>query len=176
MGSNPKYIKSPGDYNSYSVYTWDEFWKKNRKNYNIGTVDAVNLMRRFAQRVHEIILTNPDGFRFNFGTLMIAGARGDYKDITRSNREKRIDYRNLKTDKVVYTVRYIYGRGRGRVYTGILWRFRTTVPLRQKIKQMIDEGNFKHWYVFENYGDVPAHEIPVEFIKYDKTRNSSKTT
>lgn len=157
------------DWDRYTSWTWFDFWKENKRKYKMSDPESTKLINRFCKRCHDLVLENPDGIRFPFGTFMVAGMKGDFKDISRSTKDRRIDYRNLKTDQVVYTIRYIFGKTRGRVYTGVLWRFRTTVPLRQRIKKIIDEGNYKHWYVFDKFGDVPAFGIPIEYLKHDKT-------
>lgn len=172
MGSSPKYIKSPGDYNKYTTYTWDEFIKANGKKYKFTRPEATEVIKRFSKRCHDLLLDNADGIRFNFGTLMVAGMQGDFVDKSRSTKDKPILFRNLKTDRVVYTIKYIFGRERGRVYTGVLWKFRSTVPLRQRMKQIIDQGNHRHWYVFNTLGDVPNIGIPVEYLKHDKKRSN----
>lgn len=163
-----------GDSKRYTSWTWFNFWKENKDKYPFTASEASQIINRFCRRCHDLILENPDGVRFPFGTLMVAGVQGDFKNKIKSTKDLRIDYRNLKTNKVVYTVRYIYGLGRGRVFTGLLWKFRTTVPLRQRIKQMIDEGKFRHWYVFDKFKDVPAFGVPTEYVRYDKARSRFK--
>jgi len=129
-------LKSPGDFNRTTTYTWTEFIRAKGKEYSLTKTQASNVIKRFGRRVHDLILENPDGVRFPFGTLLVAGKQGDAKDRSRSTKDRTIDYRNLKTDKVVFTIRYIYGYERGRVYTGVLWKFRGTVPLRQRITSL----------------------------------------
>ena len=155
MAEPTKWIKSPGDYNLYTQFSLDEFWKLNRKKYPFKKPEMLKFMRRFAERVHDELLRNPDGMRLGkFGTLIISGNENDTKDKQRSTKDKTFYHRNLKTNKVIYTVNYIFGKDRGGTMFSFLWRFKTTVPLRQKIKKCIDEDNFRHWYVFEKQGDV----------------------
>lgn len=167
---------SPGDWSRYTCYTWEEFWRANKSKYSLNAVQANKVLRRFAEKVHELILTNPEGVKFPFGTLFVAGNEMDAKDISKSTKEKRVEYRNIKTNRVVYTVRYIFGQTRGRVYNGFMWRFRTTVPLRKKIKQMIDQDNFRHWYIFDKYGDAPRLGVPAELIRTKQERKNANKT
>lgn len=166
----PKPLKSAGDYNKYTCYSWSEFWESEGSKYKMKRTVATKVIERFGKRIHDLILDNPEGVQFNFGTLMMAGAQGDFKNPAKSTLDNIVDYRNVKTDKVVYTVRYIYGKGRGKLFTGILWKFRTTVPLRQRIKKMIEEGNFRHWFIFKSFKDVPRFGINSEIITRTEIR------
>lgn len=158
-----KWIKCVGDYNRYTQYTLDEFWKANKSKYKFKKSEMIKFMRRFAELVHEEMLNNPDGIRLDkVGTFIISGNENDTKDKQRSTKDKSFYHRNLKTNRVIYTVNYIFGKGRGGTMFSFLWRFRTTVPLRQKIKKRIDEDNFRHWYVFEKKDDVKRLGVPVE--------------
>lgn len=164
MGSNPKYIKSPGDYNRYTDYTFADFWKNNRKKYKFKANEAGEILKKFALLVHEEMLTNPDGFRLpsRVGTLIIYGIETDCKDLRRSTKEKRYDLRNLNTNRVVFIPGYIFGKDRGSHTAAILWLYKSTVPLRKKMKQKIDEGNFRHWFVLKRRGDIARYDIPPE--------------
>lgn len=158
-----KWIKCVGDYNRYTQYTLDEFWKANKKNYKFKKSEMIKFMRRFAERVHEEMLNNPDGIRLDkVGTFIISGNENDIKDKQRSTKDKPFYHRNIKTNRVIYTVNYIFGKRRGGTMFSFLWKFRTTVPLRQKIKKRIDEDNFRHWYIFEKKDDVKRLGVPVE--------------
>jgi tricorn protease-like protein len=164
MGSNPKYIKSPGDYNRYTDYTFVDFWNQNKNNYKFSRVKALEILKRFANLVHEEMLTNPDGFRLpsRVGTLIIYGVETDCKDMKRSTKDKRFELRNLNTNRIVFSPGFIFGQSRGNHSGAILWKFKSTVPLRQKMKQKIDEGNFRHWFVLKRKGDLPRYDIPPE--------------
>lgn len=163
MSEPTKWIKSPGDYNLYTQFSLDEFWKLNGKKYPFKKPEMLKFMRRFAERVHEEILRNPDGMRLGkFGTLIISGNENDIKDKQRSTKDKTFYHRNLKTNQVIYTVNYIFGKDKGGTMFSFLWKFRTTVPLRQKIKKCIDEDNFRHWYIFKEMGDVKRLGVPVD--------------
>lgn len=164
MADSTKWIKCPGDYNIYTQYTLDEFWKKHRKEYPFSGKEMRAFMRRFAERVHEELLSNPNGMKLDkLGTLIISGNENDIKDHSRSTDDKVIYHRNIKTNKVIYTAHYIFGKTRGGTVLSFLWRFKTTVPLRQKIKKRIDEGNFRHWFVFNRMNDVKRLGVPVEY-------------
>lgn len=175
MGSNPKYIKSPGDYNKYTDFTFSDFWKLNKKKYKgkISWKEARAIMIKFAKLVHEEMLNNPDGIKLpsNVGTLIITGAEGHPKDYKHTTKEKRVEHRNVKTNQVVYSCGYIYGTKRGKCFSSLLWQYRSTVPLRQAIKDRVVEDNFHHWFVLKKKGDLPRYDIPI-FIKnelYSKT-------
>ena len=172
MGSNPKYIKSPGDYNRYTDYTFVDFWKANKHKYKFKRKKALEILKKFANLVHEEMLNNPDGFRLpsRVGTLIIYGVRADCKDVRRSTKEKRFELRNLNTDRIVYIPGYIYGKSRGNHTAAVLWQFKSTVPLRQKMKSKIDEGNFRHWFVLRRRGDIARYDIPPEI----KRKNEHK--
>lgn len=158
-----KWIKCVGDYNRYTQYSLDEFWKANGKNYSFKKSEMLKFMRRFAELFHEELLRNPDGMRLDkLGTFIISGNQNDIKDKQKSTKSKTIYHRNLKTNQVIYTVNYIFGKNKGGTMFSFLWKFRTTVPLRLKIKKRIDEDNFRHWYVFEKKGDVKRLGVPVD--------------
>lgn len=158
-----KWIKCVGDYNRYTQYTLDEFWKANKSKYKFKKSEMIKFMRRFAELVHEEMLSNPDGIRLDkIGTFIISGNENDIKNKQRSTKDKSFYHRNIKTNRVIYTVNYIFGKGRGGTMFSFLWKFRTTVPLRQKIKKRIDEDNFRHWYIFEKKDDVKRLGVPVD--------------
>lgn len=164
MGSNPKYIKSPGDYNKYTDYTFAEFWKQNRKNYKFKVGKAIEVMRKFAQLVHQEVLDNTEGFKLpgRIGTLMMSGSEGQAKDSNRSNKDKTVYHRNVQTNQVIYKVVYMFGSGRGETKTSIVWKFKSTTPLRNAIKQRIDQDKFRHWIVVNYPRDIFRYGINPE--------------
>lgn len=170
MGSNPKYIKSPGDYNKYTDYTFFDFWNQNKNKYKISKARSQEIIRKFGELVHEEMLSNPDGFRlpYRVGTLIIAGVETDCKDVKRSTKEKRLELRNLKTNKVVFFPSYIFGKSRGACYLSLLWRFKSTVPLRRKIKERVDLDMFRHWFVLRKKSDLPRYDIPADIKRIHK--------
>lgn len=160
-------LKSKGDYTRYTCFSWDEFLKKNHKKYSFSRVEANKIMKRFALLCHEEIFQNPEGLKlFRIGTIIISGNPCDKKDPQKSNKDKRMDYRNVKTNQVVYTSKYIYGKGRGKCLLSLLWNFKNTVPFRQRIKKMIDEGKHHHWFVTEKMNDIIMIGIPPERRKH----------
>lgn len=162
-----KWIKCVGDYNRYTQYSLDEFWKLHGKEYSFSRKEMVAFMRKFGELVHEEVLRNPNGMRLdNLGTLVISGNENDIRDDSRSTKEKTFYYRNLKTNRVIYTCHYIYGKTRGGTFLSFMWNFRTTVPLRQKIKKAIDEDNFRHWFVFDKRNSVKRLGVPAEINRY----------
>lgn len=161
-------LKSAGDYNRYSCYSWDEFCKKNLKNYPFKRTQANEILKRFAKLCHEEIYKNPEGLKiFKIGTIIISGAAIDVTDRKRSTQEKRVLFRNVKTNQVVYTSHYIYGRGRGKCLLSLLWKFRNTVPFRRQMKRIIDENKHHHWFVTKNLKDILRIGID-----YDKARSN----
>lgn len=158
-----KWVKCVGDYNAYTQYSLDEFWKLHGKEYSFSRKEMVAFMRKFGELVHEEILKNPDGIRLDkLGTLIISGNENDIKDPVRSTTDKTYYYRNLKTNRVIYTCHYIIGKNKGGTVLSFLWRFRTTVPLRQKIKKAIDDNRHTHWFVFERMNDVKRLGVPLD--------------
>lgn len=168
-------LVSPGDMNQYTQYTFADFWKLNHKQYKLSKLEARDTMRKFAQLVHEEMLNNPDGFKIpRIGTLIIFGIKTDTKISYLSTKEKRVEFRNVKTDRVCYFPTYIWGKNRGKCRFSLLWNIKSTVPLRKKIKQKIDNNDFNHWFILKNRRDAPMYDISPELRKDAYQKRNSK--
>ena len=75
------------------------------------------------------------GFPSRVGTLIIYGVRTDCKDVKRSTKEKRFELRNQTQIELCFLLDTSLEKSRGNHTAAILWQFRSTVPLRQKMKQ-----------------------------------------
>lgn len=177
MGSDPNLIKSPGDYNLYTDYTFVDFWKQNNKKYSFTREQAGAVLKKFAKMVHEEVLNNPDGFRLpsNVGTIIISGNKGFPKDNKRSTPDKIIEHRNVHSDGLVFSCDYIFGLGRGRCYGSLLWRFRTTVPLRKAIQKRVLDNDYQHWLVVDKIKDIIRYDIPAHIPRKGQRKRKIKT-
>lgn len=159
-------LLSPGDYNLYTDYTFSDFVEQNIKKYSFGKTHARKLIGRFAKCVHEELMVNIDGFKLpaSIGVLIVSGTVTPPKNSRLSSKNKTIYFRNLNTGGVVYGVSYIWGENRGSCKSSVLWKYKSTVPLRKLLFKTIQEGNYDKWLVFERMKDVCKYDIDKSII------------